>query len=823
MLVAATALMLLSFAEASNPVASVLRIGELGENLYEVMRLDDDELEAKVAELNRQIEADPTNEDLYQVLVGFAVTRASRQLEADLMAARESGEKIDSSDYSSLYQERANAVTNPILERWRKNIPESCRPLLFQAQMESDERARKAILNSALERCPDDALVVAAQAYAVAVEGDFDSGRGLLEGFLDSHPKDAMAYEALVGLMRFGGRQADVTDAISEWRENLPDDLRAIQAELAYNGTHMDGAEAAAAAGQLLERDHTAAELLRSCRVISRLDLPQQTDACLERVIRLAGDQNKLVVLEAFGELISSLRQRRSWDRIEMLASDIPPEADSGEARIGIAYVLVEAERCATAQELIRELDPENPPKRINPSYWKTTLASIRKKCGDADQGASEMLDVFRTASLDDLAYLGYSAELEIEQAEAILLQRIEDGDDPAKVYEVLARIASNDDSPEKRLAYLEAWAFEAPDDPKPAQDLAWALKSEGALEPAIEAQREALRRAGDGENAAHLTGSLVSLLIEAEKYDEATSLANALVAEEDSVSRGRKMLAEVALAEGKTEKAIALYDEFLAEEPRSCYQVDDYLKLLRDQGRLEKIDAIVNQCSSGDEGNPQAKVRMHRQLVWMYAQLELYKRAVASLDLLLADNPEDNSLWNEKAKYLQQLGQWEEAEAGYLQAIRLAPRDEAARRGLAELYRMDGRWPEIVELLSPYIAERSSINEDLGLELARAQSAAGSPKEAAAVLERTVKENPKSFDAWFELGEVSVSLDRHERAIAAYLRFLELTTKYDKEEGGSCRCRCDVVDMRDEVKEALTQLQSTMSADKTKPASHAG
>jgi tetratricopeptide (TPR) repeat protein len=645
----------------------------------------------------------------------------------------------------------------------------------------------------------------------------------MLEEFVESHPKDPLAYEALSGLMMFGGRQADIMEVISAWRENLPNDLRAIQTELAYRGTHMDEAEAAAAAAQLLERDHSAAELYRSCQIISRLDLPQQTDACLERVVRLAGSQNRRVALNAFGELISSLRRQRAWDRIEGLAAAIPPEVDSTETRIGIAYVLVEADRCSTAQELIRELDPKSPPKRINPSYWKTTLASIETKCGDADQGAAEMLDVYRTASLDELAYLGYSADLEVEQAESILLQRIENGDDPAKVYEVLSRIASRDDAPEKRLSYLEAWAVEAPEDPRPQQELAWALKSEGALEPAIDAQREALRRAGDAQTTQQLTEALVSLLIEAEQYEEAATLANELVTTEDSASRGRKLLAEVALAEGKTEEAIALYDDFLTEEPRSCYEVTDYLKLLRDQGRLDKIDAIFSRCSMGDEEDPYADARVRRQLVWLYEELELHERALASLELVLADDPEDNRLWLEKAEFLQKLGRWDEAEACYREVIRLAPRDESAYRGLAEMYRMDERWAEIVALLAPFIAERSSIGPDLGLELARAQNAAGSVEAAATLLERIVKENPKSFDAWYELGEVSVRLDRPDRALAAYRKFLELTTKYDKEEGGSCMCRCDVVDMRDEAKELLPKLESTPSAAETRPASQTG
>jgi len=807
--VAAAALCPAPFGKASNPMGAAMSMGGLDEALVEVSMLDDAELEARATELQSQLEADPKNEDLYRQMVACAATRVTRQVEAEFIAAAETGEEVDYSEANSSYLEKTNAALSPILDQWQKNLPKSCGPLLIRAQIQQDAEQRNAILTSAVEQCPDDADVASSRAFIAVGEGDLERGRALLRDFIEDHPKAAAAYEALTLLMMFGDSQVEAMKVISAWRENLPNDLRAMQTELSYRGQQMDKTAAAAAASELLARDHSAAELLQTCQVVSSLDLPEQTEACLERVMRMAGDGDTRVALSAFGAQIENFKEQRDWDRIEELAANIPAQLDSPETRLGMALVLLEGERCAAAYELIDDLDTAKPPERFNASIWKTALASIRSKCGDAAQGTSEMLEVFRTASLDDLRYLWFTEDVEGEQIEEILLQRINDGEDPAKVYEILADTALGKDSSGKRLAYLEAWALEAPDDPEPVQDLASALQNEGALELAIEAQQEALRRAGDSDDAVYAAERLVSMLIEAVRYEEAASIAHQFSTREEGSERGRRMLAEVAQAEGRTEDAMVLYEQILAEDPHACYMVIDFLEFLRDQGRLDEIDAIIDRCSKDDEDDEWLNNYPAQFTLSLYAQLDLFDRALALVDKYLADSPEDSSLWNHKAGYLLKLGRWGEAEAAYSEAIRLAPRDDAAYRGLAELYRMDERWNEIVALLGPLVADKSSVDAELGLELARAQAAAGSPEAALAVLERTVQENPKSFDAWYELGTVSADLDRRDRAVAAYRQFLELTTGYDPDEGGSCQCRCDVIDMRDEAEEQLSKLEA--------------
>ena len=802
--VAASVLCFTPLLASSSSMGAAMGIGGIDQALFEISMLDDEELEARAADLQRQLAADPTD-DLYQQLVACVVTLNTRHAEADIIAARDSGQEIDYAEVNSRHLERTTTTLSPILDQWQEHVPESCGPLLIRAQLAQDVEERNKILETASEQCPDDTEVAVTLAFMAVGEGNLVRGQSLLRDFIAEHPKEGAAYEALIYLLMFGDGQSESEKIVAEWLDNCPDDLRAMQMELSYRGQHMDKTEAAAAAAELLSRDHDATQLFQTCQVLSELELHEQAEPCLERVLQTAGEENEKIGLMAFGEMINIFSEQRNWDRIEELAVNIPPHLDSPSIRIGMATVLVQAERCATANELIHELDGQNPPKRVNASIWKTTIANIRSKCGDAEQATSDMLEVYRTGNLDDLEYLWITADLEGEQIEEILLQRINDGDDPAKVYEILASTASREDSPEKRLAYLEAWALEAPGNPEPVEELASTLRhEEGGLELAIEYQIEAVRRAGETEHAMYAAERLVSMLIEVERYEEATAVASRISSHPEGELRSRRMLAEVATAEGRTGDAIDLYQQILAEDPQACFMVTDLLELLRDKGRMDQIDAIIDQCSRGEDDIAWTETYSKAFAMAVYAELDLYDRALAMVENILDDEPENSELWINKANYLLKLGRWDEAEAAYVEAIRISPRDEAGYQGLAELYRMDERWQDIVALLEPFVAETSTIDHGLGLQLARAQAAAGSEAAASATLERTVEENPGDFDAWYELGQVSARLDRTNRAGEAYRQFLDLTTSYDPDDGGSCSCRCDVIEMRDEAKEFL-------------------
>ncbi len=808
---------------ASVPMSSILGGGENENAAFEMMNLDHEGLEAKAAELRRLIEADPGDEKLYYQLFLCASIRISKEFEDELTAAQQSGQVPDIAALQTRFLESSQAATAPIFDQWQKNLPESCQPLLIQAQMTQDTDDRRSILISATEKCPDDALVFSSYASILVLEGNLEGGGEMLEEFVESHPEDPKGYAALVQLLQYSGRQADGLAVISTWRDNLPDDLSAMQTELYYRGQQMSRSETAAAAALLLDREHTAPELLQTCQVLNELDLPLQTDDCLQRVLHQATDADRQIALQAFSNLIDSLKSQNAWDRLQRLAADLPPAVDSDQTRLGIAYALVEAERCAFANELIRDIDSTNPPEDVNPAHWKSALASIVTKCGDEAAGTSDMLEVIRTVELGEIRDLLYSTDLDTAQVEAVLLQRIEDGEEPAPVYEVLARVVSSNEAPEKRLAYLEAWVFEAPEDPEPLRELASALRQAGALESAIEVQREALRFSAGGGEFSYLTGALVAMLIEAEKYDEATDVANDLVAHEIHAAEGWRLLAEVAAASGRTDEAMDQWDRYLAENPANCFEVMDYLEMLRDGGQITKIDAILEACSTADDDNPIAAQWSDRQMAMLYAQLDLYEQALAPLERLLIEYPGNVSLWNEQGSALLHLGRWKEAEASYREAIRIAPRDEKAYEALAELYQMDERWPEIVDLLTPMVSEHSAVDVDLGRQLARAQTATGDLESASVGLERIVVERPKEFDAWFELAEVAAGLEQTDRAVAAYQRFLELTPSYDSEAGGSCRCRCDVVDMRREAEEALQVLESTFTAGDDGAPNHTG
>jgi hypothetical protein len=82
-------------------------------------------------------------------------------------------------------------------------------------------------------------------------------------------------------------------------------------------------------------------------------------------------------------------------------------------------------------------------------------------------------------------------------------------------------------------------------------------------------------------------------------------------------------------------------------------------------------------------------------------------------------------------------------------------------------------------------------------------------PGDALPILEAEFESKKSDYDVAYALGQLYVLLERPADARKAYARFLELTTRYDTDEGGSCMCRCDLVDKRAEVKEFMAATVS--------------
>lgn len=161
-------------------------------------------------------------------------------------------------------------------------------------------RAAQPFIDSLRRRQPDAPLPALLQAQQQNALGLKKEAQATLAGCVKRHPKCAAAHAALVELLCEAGGAAAAMPAIRAWRQELPEDLMACQAEMRH----------LAASGQLKEaqalRDQTLAELRARLKGARPEELPAVQQA--ETLATLALCRG-LLLGKAYGEAEAWLRQ----------------------------------------------------------------------------------------------------------------------------------------------------------------------------------------------------------------------------------------------------------------------------------------------------------------------------------------------------------------------------------------------------------------------------------------------------------------------------------------------------------------------------------
>ncbi|QOZ28724.1 hypothetical protein XH93_38125 [Bradyrhizobium sp. CCBAU 51753] len=130
----------------------------------------------------------------------------------------------------------------------------------------------------------------------------------------------------------------------------------------------------------------------------------------------------------------------------------------------------------------------------------------------------------------------------------------------------------------------------------------------------------------------------------------------------------------------GKTDEAVAEFDQALASDPYNIQAL--YGRGLLYQGRGQHQQAIEDFTAASGLSPQKAEPLIGRAT--SYLALDKAKEAAADLDEAVQAAPNNVAAWSSRGQAYERLGDKAKAAASYNRALALRPRDESARSGLA-------------------------------------------------------------------------------------------------------------------------------------------
>ena len=142
-----------------------------------------------------------------------------------------------------------------------------------------------------------------------------------------------------------------------------------------------------------------------------------------------------------------------------------------------------------------------------------------------------------------------------------------------------------------------------------------------------------------------------------------------------------------------------------------------------------------------------------------------------------IANNPEDATVYFELGQKLEEVGQFQEAIAPYLQAVKLSQGNFYYCQGLSEALikvNQPHHWEQAITIYQRIISEKLNsiwVNYFLGFALQNTQQL----EAACQAYQSEISINPGFFESHFSLGNCAKEMQQWEEAVTAYQRALEL------------------------------------------------
>ena len=266
---------------------------------------------------------------------------------------------------------------------------------------------------------------------------------------------------------------------------------------------------------------------------------------------------------------------------------------------------------------------------------------------------------------------------------------------------------------------------------------------------------------------------------------------------------------AEIHLATGNFDRAIALCQQVLASEPNSAETCKTLGKALQAQGKLEDARywykvAIANQPDFAEA---------FANLGTLCATLEQWQEAIACYQKAISMQPDFAGFYRNLSRIFTQVGQAEEAADCWYQALMLEPVDIAeeyldlgntllaqnkpekalvcyhrtiylnpsfceAYCQIAEAASELKQWDEAIVNYRKAIQLQPEISE-FHYKLGNVLQAKELWREAEAAYRKSIDLNPNSFLSYYNLGSVLLNLEKWQEAAIAYRTAVEINPDY--------------------------------------------
>jgi tetratricopeptide (TPR) repeat protein len=233
--------------------------------------------------------------------------------------------------------------------------------------------------------------------------------------------------------------------------------------------------------------------------------------------------------------------------------------------------------------------------------------------------------------------------------------------------------------------------------------------------------------------------------------------------------------LAAILLRKGDLDAAEGEFRAALAKEPRFGPAFGGLAEIEQRRGRHEEALRLawqgIDQSPDPDDGMFVAVTRLYLKLKREQEGAERLAQAVRRLPRRAAPRICRGIL-------LLRSGQGAAAETALLEALEVDPAALPALQELFELYREQGRLPELERALAAAL-ERNPRSVPLRNWLAWVRSARGDPRGAERYFREALRENPENLETLSNLGSLLTDLERGDEAVQVLERALRVEPRH--------------------------------------------
>lgn len=403
----------------------------------EVAGLSLEELEQREVELERALAEDPHDSDAYDLLL-LVTERRFWERDREEREAREVCGRAPTLSHATYEAREATirAARMAIIRRWLANAPDDPRPYLAALRLAPPDEERQRLVEEAVAHAPDDIRGTWAGAEGLAHSHQAERGAALLESFLEHHPDDPQAYEALVEYESTKDRDA-ARRWLAAWRARFPDDPVALRNVIELESDRLSEREVERLAIAAADRHPHLLELPELCSHIRGSGRLDAAEACARAVLRRADrEDDRRTATAARLELAQTLMVSGRENQLDGELARLRGDPAGVKSLVQLAGATVHGgydvriwgtsragtEECRQALRLVRGLEWPD----VGNLFARQTLAGVLVLCGQTAR-ARPLLDSLmseeRLGQLIDLT--GILANLpDTQEYEAALLAR---------------------------------------------------------------------------------------------------------------------------------------------------------------------------------------------------------------------------------------------------------------------------------------------------------------------------------------------------------------------------------------------------------------